>query len=253
MCQGIEKMKVLIITVAGMSSRFSQSVGHDVVKSLYYSHNFSESLLYRLVHQPVDFDKYIIVGGYRYKELAATISKYFPEMEEKIEMVENLEYMELGSGYSLYCGLKKALEYDVSEIVFAEGDLYVDSSSYIAICESEQNVITYNTEPILSDKAVAFYCNINQEIRYIYDTGHKALEIKEPFLAVYNSGQIWKFSEIDKVRVVFDRLLPAAWEGTNLVFIEEYFNYVAKENISLKKFDKWINCNTVQDFYKIKE
>lgn len=107
MCQGIEKMKVLIITVAGMSSRFSQSVGHDVVKSLYYSHNFSESLLYRLVHQPVDFDKYIIVGGYKYKELVNAVSEYFPEMEEKIEMVENPEYMELGSGYSLYCGLKK--------------------------------------------------------------------------------------------------------------------------------------------------
>lgn len=103
------------------------------------------------------------------------------------------------------------------------------------------------------NKAVAFYYNIDHKIRYIYDTGHKALEIKEPFLAVYNSGQIWKFSEVNKVKEVFERLASSAWEGTNLVFIEEYFNYVAKDNIAVIKLNNWINCNTVNDFNKVKE
>ena len=246
-------MRILIITVAGMSTRFSRSVGRDVLKCIYYENSFSESLLYRIIHQPVEFDMYIIVGGYRYNELANEVSKYFSELEGKIEMTENKQYKELGSGYSLYCGLKKALQYSVDEIVFAEGDLYIDSPSYAAICDSPQNVISYNTEPILSDRSVAFYYNTEYKARYVYDTGHKALEINEPFLSVYNSGQIWKLSEIDKVREVFDRLAPSAWKGTNLVFIEEYFNNIAKENVSVMRIEKWINCNTVEDFKKIEE
>lgn len=246
-------MKILIITVAGMSTRFSESVGHDVIKSIFYENDYSECILYKMIHQPVEFDKYIIVGGYRYNELVAAVSKYFPELEDKIEMVENSKYRELGSGYSLYCGMRKALEYDASEIVFAEGDLFVDRSSYITICNCLQSVVTYNTVPILADKAVAFYYNVENKIRYIYDTGHKALEIEEPFLAIYNSGQIWKFSEVDKVRELFGRLAPSAWEGTNLIFVEEYFNYIAKDNIAIKRIDEWINCNTVQDFLRIKE
>lgn len=253
MCQGIEKMKILVITVAGMSTRFSESVGRDVIKCIYYEKYFSESLLYKLIHQPVDFDKYIIVGGYRYQELAEVIKEHFQELEEKIELVENPQYAKFGSGFSLYCGLKKALEYHVSEIVFAEGDLFIDSSSYVRVCQNLQNVVTYNTEPILANTAVAFYYSVDRRLRYIYDTGHAALEIKEPFLAIYNSGQIWKFSEIDKVRAVLERLHPAEWEGTNLIFIEEYFNSVSRDSISFIRFNDWINCNTISDFVRIKE
>ena len=55
------------------------------------------------------------------------------------------------------------------------------------------------------------------------------------------------------MRELFGRLAPSAWGGTNLIFVEEYFNYIAKDNIAIKKIDEWINCNTVQDFLRIKE
>lgn len=244
-------MKILIITVAGMSTRFSESVGHDVIKTIYYEKDFSECILYKIIHQPVNFDKYIIVGGYRYHELMEAVTKYFPEFADKIDLVENPRYKDFGSGYSLYCGLKRALEYDASDIVFAEGDLFFDSVSYAKVCNCADSVVTYNTEPILSQKAVAFYYSVEYEIHYIYDTGHKALEIKEPFLAIYNSGQVWKFAEVEKAREIFTRLTPADWEGTNLVFVQSYFNYVAKDRVSIQKFDKWINCNTIQDFLRL--
>ena len=73
MCGGIEKVRILIITVAGMSTRFSQSIGQPCLKCIYYSSDSKESLLYQMLHQPVYFDKYIIVGGYMYDELQKTV------------------------------------------------------------------------------------------------------------------------------------------------------------------------------------
>lgn len=246
-------MKILIITVAGMSTRFSNSVGHEVIKCIYNESDFTDSLIYRMISQPVKFDKYIIVGGYRYDELEAAINQNFSHLADKIVMVNNPYFKEYGSGYSLYCGLKQALEYGFDSIVFAEGDLYVDSQTYLTVCESNTNVVTCNTEPILANKAVAFYYNADNRIRYIYDTGHKALEINEPFMSIHNSGQIWKLSEPDRVREVYDAMPLSEWEGTNLVFIEKYFNHAASENVSVIRFNDWVNCNTVDDFRRIKE
>ena len=42
-------MKVLIITVAGMSTRFSQSVGAPCLKCLYHEGRAKDSLLYRML------------------------------------------------------------------------------------------------------------------------------------------------------------------------------------------------------------
>ena len=58
-------MKVLIITVAGMSTRFSQSVGAPCLKCLYHEGRAKDSLLYRMLHQDGKFDRYVIVGGVR--------------------------------------------------------------------------------------------------------------------------------------------------------------------------------------------
>lgn len=57
-------MKVLIITVAGMSTRFSESVGYPCLKCLYYKQDMKESLLYRFLYEYPEFDRYIIVGGF---------------------------------------------------------------------------------------------------------------------------------------------------------------------------------------------
>ena len=66
MCKGIKQMKVLIITVAGMSTRFSRSVGKPVIKCLYHNKSLKDSLLYILLERSREFDYFIIVGGYRY-------------------------------------------------------------------------------------------------------------------------------------------------------------------------------------------
>lgn len=43
-------------------------------------------------------------------------------------------------------------------------------------------------------KAVALYVDEIDKVHYIYDTNHSLLSIPSPIKAIYNSGQIWKFT-----------------------------------------------------------
>ena len=244
-------MKVLIITVAGMSTRFSRSVGKPVIKCLYHNKSLKDSLLYILLERSREFDYFIIVGGYRYKELCETIRASFKKFSDRILLIENPYYSTYGSGYSLYLGLQKAFETGADEIVFAEGDLYFNEDDYQRVCSADKSVVTVNRNPILADKSVALYFDIAGEIRYIYDTGHNELFIKEPFLAIYNSGQVWKFSDKHLARKVYSQMDEEEWKGTNLIFVEKYFRDIGSEKYELITLRHWINCNTLDDFNKI--
>lgn len=246
-------MRALIITVAGMSSRFSDSLGRACLKCLYYEKDYKESLLYRMICRNVEFDLYIIVGGFRYGELERFMNEHFGEMRNRILLLENKAYQKYGSGYSLYIGLKEAVDREFDEVVFAEGDLYVDDAGFQRVCDAKSNVITYNRESILAKKAVAFYYDEQYGIHYIYDMSHSSLEIREPFLGIFNSGQIWKFSEKDRMAYVFYSLAQSDWFDTNLVFVQKYFDGLTGKDYEMVSFDTWINCNTISDFRKIKE
>ena len=156
-----------------------------------------------------------------------------------------------GSGYSLYCGLKAAMEMDFDELVFAEGDLFVDTQTYVKVCEIFQNIITCNQEPILASKAVAFYHDKQNQIHYIYDTGHSEFMINVPFTSIYNSGQIWKFVNSALLQNTYISMSDEDWKGTNLVLIERYFQQLKADEYEIIQFKKWINCNTIADFRKI--
>lgn len=243
-------MKILIVTVAGLSSRFSESLGRPCLKCLYNENCIEESLLYTMLHQDGEFDYYVIVGGFMYDELKTAVEKEFKEFGDKILLVENERYADYGSGYSLYLALQKILDKDFDEVIFAEGDLYVDRESFRKIYDNANNVITCNTEPILANKAVAFYYDKNYRIHYIYDTEHSTLEINEPFRGIFNSGQIWKFADADRLRTAVASICEEKWKGTNLVLIQEYFGSLSKCEYEIVTFKKWVNCNTVFDYKK---
>lgn len=244
-------MKIMIITVAGVASRFSESIGRPCLKCLYYENDIKESLLYHMLCQNHEADKYVIVGGFKFKELEEAINQYFGEFSNKIILVKNENYKEYGSGYSLYLGLEAIKGLDYEELVFAEGDLWVDDDSFKRIWETQGNVITCNNEAILASKSVAFYYDRQYHIHYIYDTGHSLLEITEPFQGIFNSGQIWKFSQRERVLDSVSRLTPEEWRQTNLNFVQQYFGNLNQEEYKIIGFRKWINCNTVDDFKKI--
>ncbi len=240
-------MRVLIVTVAGMSSRFSQSLGYPCLKCLYPGAGSRLSMLRRLVGL-YEFDRYILVGGYRYRELEKAVAEEFGPKRDRMILVENTKYAEWGSGYSLYLGLQKLFPMGFTEAVFAEGDLLVDRESFREVCEAPSDVITASPDPILADKAVAYYFDLHGQIHYLYDTEHRALEIGEPFTAIYNSGQIWKFSQPALLKDAAASLGQEAWKGTNLALVQSYF--ARSEAFRVIPFRKWFNCNTVQDYEK---
>lgn len=118
-------MKILLLTVAGMSSRFSRSLKKECLKCIYYENSIEESLLYRMLHQQLYFDRILIVGGYRFQELQTVIHNDFSDFSDRLTLLYNEKYSSYGSGYSLYIGLKSILNIDFDELIFAEGDLYV--------------------------------------------------------------------------------------------------------------------------------
>ena len=245
--------KAVIITVAGTSTRFRKSIGNDCLKCIYTEGSEKDTLLYRLVELCQGFDKIVIVGGYKFDDLTSFISKTLSDLSSKILLVKNEHYEDFGSGYSLLVGVNELKNTEVDEIIFAEGDLFFDSASFTKISETTLSVITTNNDPIEAKKAVAFYVNAEGKAKYIYDTNHSSLEIKEPFLGIYNSGQVWKFSEPEKLFSASEKLTEDEKKGTNLVLVQKYFDQIEKDKLQVIYFDKWINCNTVEDYRKYGE
>ena len=243
-------MRVLIVTVAGSSGRFSESLGYPCLKCLYHENGIKESLLYQMLHQDGDFDCYVVVGGFQYEKLEEALALEFQEYKGRILLVENKHYADYGSGYSLYLALKAILDMDISEVVFAEGDLFVDRESFRRVFDAPRDVVTCSTEPIWASRAVAFYFDQAYGIHYLYDTDHSVFEIPEPFLGIFNSGQIWKFADAKRLRETVRAIPKEEWQGTNLVLIENYFKGLGREDYEMITFQDWVNCNTVSDYRK---
>lgn len=241
-------MKSLIITVAGMSSRFNKDTEEDVLKCLYYEGTPANSLLSIQVHKCFDLvEEIIVVGGYKYDDLEFFIRQEMKDVNHKIKLVYNDHYYDYGSGYSLLKGIEVVSD-KADEIIFIEGDLFFDTESVKRIITSSKDVISVNNEPILSSKAVALYFDANNYPHYIYDTSHSCLEIKEPFTAIYNSGQMWKFKNPKRVCEICRFLTTEEEQGTNLVIIQKYFGVLKLLELDIVRVVSWYNCNTISDY-----
>lgn len=243
-------MKSLIITVAGMSSRFNKDTKEDVLKCLYYEDTPANTLISLQVHMVYDFvDEIIVVGGYKYEDLENFIRHKMKVVNHKMKLVYNDHYHDYGSCYSLLKGIEYVSK-EADEIIFIEGDLFFDTESVERIISSKKDVISVNNEPILSNKAVALYFDANNYPHYIYDTSHSCLEIQEPFTAIYNSAQMWKFMNPTRVREICQYLTPEQEQGTNLNIIQKYFGAYKISQLDIVKIYLWYNCNTVMDYQR---
>lgn len=238
----------VIITVAGMSSRFNKDTKKDVLKCLFFESMPSKSLLSIQVQKVYSLvDEIVVVGGYRYEDLEWFVQQHIKDPGNKIKLVFNEHFHDYGSGYSLLKGIEAVSE-KATGITFIEGDLFFDTGSIVRIIESSKDVISVNNEPILSSKAVALYFDADSYPHYIYDTNHSYLEIHEPFTAIYNSGQIWKFMDPGRVRETCRSLTSKQKQGTNLEIIQKYFGTCKSSQLDIVKIGSWFNCNTVADY-----
>lgn len=244
-------MKYLIITVAGTATRFNRDTKEETLKCLYNEDGPQYSLLAQLIKNCGEYDRYIIVGGYLYDKLEKFIKDELIDYRDKICMVYNEHFKDYGSGYSLYKGIE-ALDVH-GEVTFVEGDLFFMADEFKNVYDSTKNVITINCEPIYSNKAVAFYINAEDKPRYLYDTSHKTLTITEPFKAIFNSAQMWKFSSSTKLLDAVKTLSNRQLQGTNLEIIQAYFGNMDSDGYEVVRFTDWYNCNTVADYKAVRK
>ena len=252
-------MKISIITVAGISSRFNKDVSEEdkILKCLYYEENPQNTLIYQMLQKLEYCDKIIIVGGYKCSDLEEYLkSNISHDLQEKISLVYNDHYSDLSTGYSLYLGVKKALDNynNIDEILFVEGDLDIDNESFDNVIASNKNVLTFNYNPIYSNKAVVLYQNENDEYHYLFNSDHGLLSLDESFKAIFNSGQTWKFKDMELLKIANDNFYENIVEDTNLGIIQKYLDLIEdNEAIEIIGLKHWVNCNTRDDYQFIKD
>ncbi len=233
--------------MAGTATRFNRDTEKPTLKCLYNIGGAKNTLLYQILDKAREIEEYVIVGGYLFEQLEEFVKTSLAEFKDKIKLVYNPEYSTFGSGYSLILGIQNANP-QANEIIFVEGDLYFDDKAFKTIKDSSKSIFTVNHDLITSKKAVVVYENDRNFLRYLYDTNHRDLRIPEPFLAVYNSGQIWKFTNLNKLANGLDALTPEQTRGTNLEIIQGYFGDLTPSEYEMVEFSTWHNCNTVKDY-----
>ena len=87
--------------------------------------------------------------------------------------------------------------------------------------------------------------------KYAFNSAHGLLTIDEPFSCILNSGQTWKFANVDALKVANDEFEAFEIDGTNLRIIQRYIEKVTSDSIELIKLDRWTNCNTKDDYRNI--
>lgn len=246
-------MKIAIITVAGISSRFNEGIDTDkkVLKCLYTEAGKEETLLYNLMKKCSYADCIVIVGGYKYEDLCSFYSEHLAEEFPNVSLVRNEHYSDLGSGYSLYLGVQAALKRDPDEILFVEGDLDIDTLSFNEVIKANKNVLTFSYEPIYANKAVILYKDDMGHYRYRFNSEHGMLSIDTPFSCVLNSGQCWKFINIPKLKSANEKFYNNNRSGTNLFIIQDYIDACADDEFDLIGLKRWTNCNTRSDYRTI--
>ena len=248
-------MRIAIITVAGISSRFNEGVEekNKKLKAIYHRKDSKNTLLLHLVKHCSFADEIIIVGGFKFKDLKSYVeTELIKVVKSRISVVYNPHYADLASGYSLYLGLQKAFYQEgVSEILFVEGDLDIDKDSFCTVIESQTNVLTYNMEPIYSEKSVVLYKTVDGRYRYAFNSSHGLLKIDEPFSCILNSGQLWKF--VDILKNACSAFFEKERDGSNLGIIQRYLDKILPAEVIVLGIEKWINCNTREDFKKIEK
>lgn len=246
-------MKAAIITVAGISSRFNEGTPEDKkeLKAIYSENGSRNTLLYHLLRKCSYADKIILVGGYKYESLEAFYRTELASEFPQVDIVRNDHYEDLASGYSFFLGIRKAMEYKLDEVLFVEGDLDIDDASFERVVQSVKSVLTYTSEPIYANKAVVLYQDGDGKYKYAFNSAHGLLTIEEPFSCILNSGQTWKFANVDALRSANDEFEECEIDGTNLRIIQRYIEKVPADSIELIKLDRWTNCNTKGDYRNI--
>ena len=68
---------------------------------------------------------------------------------------------------------------------------------------------------------------------------------------ILNSGQVWKFTDAQKLEKANRDFFENEKQGTNLCIIQRYIDSCKADDLELACLARWTNCNTRQDYKKI--
>ncbi len=245
-------IRTAIVTLAGTSRRFSASVGRECHKSFFRETPEDATLLdwqLELLRRN-SFDHVVLVGGYRFGELRDHMRERHPDTPSTL--VFNDHYADLGSCHSLCLGID-AVPDGTDSVVFLEGDLLFDDATFSQMAASEGDAITAAPGFVDARTSVAFCVSPEGRLRYVYDTAHSRLCLDGPFVLLGNSGQVWQFADVSRLRECSRRCGPAERSGTNLLPILDYFSPIDATGIPIFTFRAWFNCNTLEDYRAMKD
>ena len=70
---------------------------------------------------------------------------------------------------------------------------------------------------------------------------------------IFNSGQLWKFKDIDALKISNKFFKENSIEDNNLAIIQKYLDLLDDtESIEIIGLKHWVNCNTRDDYKIIK-
>lgn len=246
-------MKVFLTTVAGLSSRFSASLGREVLKCIYYETDPKKTLLFHQLQIAEEYDRLVVVGGYRFTELCEYLEHNIDSsIKQKLLLIHNEDYARYGSGWSFLKGIRAVQCFAPEEILFAEGDLAFGRGDFQKIAQAQGDVITFTQGPIDAHTSVVAYLSADGRPHYLYDVQHRLIQVEEPFISIFNSGQVWKFSDTTLLYTLADELPKLIHQRTNLEIINAYFSKSNRNALSLINFAEWVNCNTIYEFRTVK-
>lgn len=239
--------RAAIITLAGTSSRFSASVGHECHKSLYRETPTDTPLLdWQLdLLRRNRFDHVVLVGGYRFGEVQDHVRARWPD--SPLSLVFNEHYADWGSCHSFCLGID-AVPTGVDAVAFLEGDLLFDEATFAAMVASGGNAITAAPGIVDARTSVAFCISSSGGLAYYYDTAHAELQIPNSFVQLGNSGQVWQFADLPRLKRCSGHCGLPERQGTNLVPIQDYYSGSGTSTPRVFSFRTWFNCNTVTDY-----
>ena len=93
------------------------------------------------------------------------------------------------------------------------------------------------------------YKDERNQYHYAFNCSHGLLSISSAFSCILNSGQTWKFTEMEALYRANKRFCEETKNETNLRIIQNYLDNGV--DVDLLGFERWTNCNTREDYNKI--
>lgn len=252
-------MKDIVITCAGGSVRFSNSVKCLAHKSIYKAKNQVRCLLEWQIDTALsskNVNNIIVVVGFLNNWIEEFIKSSYPN-NERITIINNEKWSTTGSNLSMCLGLLACKNTKADSILCVEGDLYASNFKELIEYPSTKGFrsTTNGHSTVVSNVDVlGIISKENKSFKtyFEYSRDHSVFSKidYEKVVMLFPSGQMW---EIATDKIDFDKVSKSAEmfpEKTNLEVLQLFSINSMLIELTPFPLKDWINCNTISELLK---